>query len=80
MEMYVLMIMLLAVYLLFGMCHRKPETLEECIKKLQKSLELMIPSTTMEWMEADRNEVDIRYSMVVEDAQSKSHTLTLKPY
>ena len=29
---------------------------------------LTIPTTTMEWMDAPRNEMDIRYSMVVEDA------------
>lgn len=40
----------------------------DCIKLIQNAIGLSIPTTTSEWMDTIRNEIDIRYGMVVEDS------------
>ena len=55
---------------------RQPEDLADCIKMIQRAIGLNIPANAMEWINADHNEIDVRYSMVVKDAlraASKSH-------
>lgn len=42
--------------------------MSDCIKLIQNAIGLSIPTTMSEWMNAIRNEIDIRYGMVVEDA------------